>query len=131
MTKIITAFGIIAATILVATWAIGKPRDMRENNALARTRACQPDAGASTNITVTATSAGTAAALTNDTVHFIVCNTDVHWRMGDNAAPTAVTTDYLLKSGDHFPFLTGESVSNWPAAIRDSADGTCYIMECE
>lgn len=90
------------------------------------TRPCSYRGKTSTNLTITATSAATSSALETGAVVRMVCSSAVHFRTAATG-PTAVTGDTLLPANTIEWFV---SEGDYVAAIRDSADGTCYLTVC-
>jgi hypothetical protein len=91
------------------------------------TRPCGYQGKTSTNLTITSASAATSSALTPGVVR-MVCTTAVHFRMA-STSPTAVTTDSFLPANT-VEWFVSEGAGSYVAAIRNSADGTCYLTVC-
>ena len=91
------------------------------------TRPCSYQDQTSTTLSITSTSARTSSAMTNGVVR-MVCSTAVHYRTGV-AGPTAITGDALLPANT-IEWFVSEGAGNYVAAIRDAADGTCYLTVC-
>ncbi len=89
-------------------------------------RPCSYRGKTSTNVSISATSAATASALETGRVIRVVCDTTVHFRTA-STSPTAVATDTLLPANTIEWFV---SEGDYFAAIRDSANGTCYLTVC-
>lgn len=89
-------------------------------------RPCSYRGQTATTVSVTSTSAATSTALTTGAVVRVVCTQAVHFRTA-STSPTALATDTLLPANTIEWFV---SEGDYFAAIRDSADGTCYLTVC-
>jgi hypothetical protein len=96
-----------------------------DNVALNYARPCSYTGKTPTRLTITAASAVTGSAL-NRGVYRMVCTSAVYFRTA-SATTTALTTDTYLPA-DQVEWFVSEG--DFVAAIRVSADGTCYLTEC-
>jgi hypothetical protein len=113
------------AAIAIAIAAYAGSLTFGEGMNLNMTRPCSYRGKTATNLSVTATSAATAVLATNSVVR-VICTQAVHFRTA-STSPTAVATDTLLPANTIEWFV---SEGDYFAAIRDSADGTCYLTVC-
>jgi hypothetical protein len=92
------------------------------------TRPCSYTGETGTTLTITSTAATTSAMASG--VVRMVCSTAVHFRVSGTSGPTAGTGHPFLPANTVEWFLsTGSGV--YVSAVRNSADGTCYLSECE
>lgn len=121
---------IVLALILVtlavpAFYAFAGPLSYGEGTNINMTRPCSYRGKTSVNLSVTATSAVTPK-LDASAVIRVICTQAVHFRTS-SATTTAVATDTLLPANTIEWFV---SEGDFFAAIRDTADGTCYLTVC-
>ena len=103
-------------------------KQFAEIQALNATRAPTPDAGAPGDTLSYSGTADASIELIAWKVYSIVCTSDVRVRWGDLAAPTAVSTDMLLRSGVVFFWYTTDKYARYVGAVQDAASGTCQIV---
>lgn len=119
-----------AVMFLLAGAAQAQTKMYANQEAANKARAQIPVAGASTNITITNASAKIASVRTANAIYMLTCNTDTHVRWANSTTCTAVTTDFLLTAGTIIYYAVGPALeASWICGIRDTADGTCYILE--
>jgi hypothetical protein len=119
----------IVGVVLIgsAVVAVAAPTMFSPATAANMTRPCGYQGKTSTNLSITSASAATSSALTPGVVR-MVCTTAVHFRMA-STSPTAVTTDSYLPANT-VEWFVSEGAGSYVAAIRNSADGTCYLTVC-
>ncbi len=123
------AFPILALASVLGFAALAGPLTLGEGTNLNMSRPCSYRGKVSTNLSVTAASAATGTALTAGSVVRIVCTQAIHWRTA-RTSPTAVGTDTLLPANTIEWIISEGPEGDFFAAIRDSADGTCYLTVC-
>lgn len=117
-------------TFLLCGIAHAQTKTYSSSEAQNKARAQIPVAGASTNISITAATAAIASARTANAVYMLTCNTDTHVRWANSSTCTAVNTDFLLTAGTVIYYAVGPALeASYICGIRDTADGTCYVLE--
>lgn len=121
-----------AAALVVAAIAFAQSRMYPEQEAINKSRAQIPVAGAPDDVLApTDASDSTATGLSSNAVYMFTCSQDAHIRWANNGGTcTAVATDFLLTSGTIIYFATGpQGEANMVCAIRNAVNGYCYIKE--
>jgi hypothetical protein len=114
---------LVAIAIAIAAYA--SPLSYGDGMTSNMTRPCSYRGKTATTLSVTAASAATSVITPNSVVR-VICTSAVHFRTAATS-PTAVATDTLLPANTIEWFV---SEGDYFAAIRDSADGTCYLTVC-
>lgn len=128
MTRIIASVG--ATLLLVGGVALAQSRMFPEKEAVNKSRAQIPVAGAPADTLTISAASDKSTALSKNSVYMFTCGTDTHVRWSDTATCTAVATDFRINSGVIIYFATGPGTeATYVCGIRNSADGTCYINE--
>jgi len=121
---------IILATVLgLAVVAKADMTQWTPKEAANATRACTPQPGLPTTISVTTgASARNATALNKNQTYWMRCTSEVY--MATGVATVEATTNHFRMPVSLFPLLTSPTVTHVAVRATTTA-GTCYLWECK
>lgn len=127
MKNTIHELGLLLAVLTIGHYALADQEYLAPGSSANASRPCNLDSVPADKVTVSGTTAATAALMGAGTVR-VVCTTNAHFAVGASGV-TATANDAYIGAGVPEYFLAPPSKKM--AFIQDSTGGSCFVSSCK